>query len=308
MRRQPAARGALAFVRFRHTDSDEVRNARQQDFIRWAKDQYSTGQLLVNAARCCGSSASTPDDHSLHTTRVSWTSSTWRSTPTVLSSRRSSSRRRSAPASRVSQTPVTSSRSARHSSSRRTPTSSRPRPRFRTSPSRASSPASRNDANTASAAPHARRLAGMIPTPRTATHRPASSATSACRSTSRSTSPTITRTASQSQRTATSPRTRSPSTTTPIRAATRSTGRAIEVRGVCDDAGASSGDETDLATGQYSTVQGTTWQDPPILPSHTQIQIVEGKKLFQYSQGGLIAPSHGTPSRACTGSPTRFRN
>jgi LCP family protein required for cell wall assembly len=37
---------ALAFVRFRHTDSDEVRNARQQDFIRWARDQYSTGQLV----------------------------------------------------------------------------------------------------------------------------------------------------------------------------------------------------------------------------------------------------------------------
>ena len=39
---------ALAFVRFRHTDTDIVRNARQQDFIRWAKDQYSTTQLLDN--------------------------------------------------------------------------------------------------------------------------------------------------------------------------------------------------------------------------------------------------------------------
>jgi LCP family protein required for cell wall assembly len=37
--------GALAFVRFRHTDSDEVRNARQQDFIRWARDNYTTSQL-----------------------------------------------------------------------------------------------------------------------------------------------------------------------------------------------------------------------------------------------------------------------
>ena len=35
---------ALAFVRFRHTDSDLVRNARQQDFIRWAKDQYGVDQ------------------------------------------------------------------------------------------------------------------------------------------------------------------------------------------------------------------------------------------------------------------------
>ncbi|MGZ4198157.1 MAG: LCP family protein [Solirubrobacteraceae bacterium] len=39
---------ALAFVRFRHTDSDLVRNARQQDFLRWAKAQYSIGQLVSN--------------------------------------------------------------------------------------------------------------------------------------------------------------------------------------------------------------------------------------------------------------------
>lgn len=38
--------GALPFVRFRHTDTDLVREARQQDFIRWAKDQYSTAQLI----------------------------------------------------------------------------------------------------------------------------------------------------------------------------------------------------------------------------------------------------------------------
>jgi len=43
--------GALPFVRFRHTDSDKVRNARQQDFIRWAKDGYSTGQLLANEGK-----------------------------------------------------------------------------------------------------------------------------------------------------------------------------------------------------------------------------------------------------------------
>jgi len=38
--------GALPFVRFRHLDSDIVREARQQDFIRWAKDQFSVGKLL----------------------------------------------------------------------------------------------------------------------------------------------------------------------------------------------------------------------------------------------------------------------
>ena len=51
---------ALAFVRFRHTDSDLVRNARQQDFIRWAKDQYGVASISPTATSCCGSSAPTP--------------------------------------------------------------------------------------------------------------------------------------------------------------------------------------------------------------------------------------------------------
>ena len=37
---------ALAFVRFRHTDTDIVRNARQQDFMRWAKSQFSQDQII----------------------------------------------------------------------------------------------------------------------------------------------------------------------------------------------------------------------------------------------------------------------
>lgn len=37
---------ALAFVRFRHNDSDFVRQARQQDFLRWAKQNFSTSELL----------------------------------------------------------------------------------------------------------------------------------------------------------------------------------------------------------------------------------------------------------------------
>jgi LCP family protein required for cell wall assembly len=38
--------GALAFVRFRHTDSDFVREARQQDFLRWAKENFPLSRLL----------------------------------------------------------------------------------------------------------------------------------------------------------------------------------------------------------------------------------------------------------------------
>jgi LCP family protein required for cell wall assembly len=39
---------ALDYVRYRHTDSDLVRGARQQDFLRAAKDQIGTSQLLDN--------------------------------------------------------------------------------------------------------------------------------------------------------------------------------------------------------------------------------------------------------------------
>src|SRR5436309_7996403 len=42
---------ALSFVRFRHTDSDIVRNARQQDFLRWVKDEYGAGYLIGNRDR-----------------------------------------------------------------------------------------------------------------------------------------------------------------------------------------------------------------------------------------------------------------
>jgi polyisoprenyl-teichoic acid--peptidoglycan teichoic acid transferase len=59
---------ALAFVRFRHTDNDLVRNARQQDFLRWAKAQYGAAQLISNRdklLRIFG--AHTQTDHNLHT-------------------------------------------------------------------------------------------------------------------------------------------------------------------------------------------------------------------------------------------------
>lgn len=61
--------GALAFVRYRHTDSDITRNARQQDFIRWAKSQFSTGRILSERdklVRIFGKNVET--DRSLHST------------------------------------------------------------------------------------------------------------------------------------------------------------------------------------------------------------------------------------------------
>ncbi len=59
---------ALSFVRFRHTDSDIVRNARQQDFLRWAKAQFSESELLSNRntlVKIFGAHAQT--DRDLHT-------------------------------------------------------------------------------------------------------------------------------------------------------------------------------------------------------------------------------------------------
>jgi hypothetical protein len=59
---------ALSFVRFRHTDSDLVRNARQQDFLRWVKAQYSASKLVANRdtlTRIFAAHAQT--DHNLHT-------------------------------------------------------------------------------------------------------------------------------------------------------------------------------------------------------------------------------------------------
>ena len=63
-----SVKGALAFVRFRHTDSDILREARQQDFIRWAKGQFSTSELIGKRGqlfRIFGNHSST--DNSLHT-------------------------------------------------------------------------------------------------------------------------------------------------------------------------------------------------------------------------------------------------
>jgi LCP family protein required for cell wall assembly len=60
---------ALSFVRFRHTDSDIVRAARQQDFLRWAKDGYSAGQLVNDRDKLVKIfGKNSQSDHFLHTT------------------------------------------------------------------------------------------------------------------------------------------------------------------------------------------------------------------------------------------------
>jgi hypothetical protein len=55
-------------VRFRHTDNDIVRNARQQDFLRWAKDQFSSTQLFNQRNQLIKIFGEhTETDHNLHT-------------------------------------------------------------------------------------------------------------------------------------------------------------------------------------------------------------------------------------------------
>jgi polyisoprenyl-teichoic acid--peptidoglycan teichoic acid transferase len=59
---------ALAYVRYRHTDTDIVRAARQQSFLRDAKDQYGAGKLVSDRkelARLFGTY--TRSDHGLKT-------------------------------------------------------------------------------------------------------------------------------------------------------------------------------------------------------------------------------------------------
>ena len=60
---------ALAFVRFRHNDSDFVRESRQQDFLRWAKQNFSAGKLLANKTQLLNDfGRDVQSDHDLHTT------------------------------------------------------------------------------------------------------------------------------------------------------------------------------------------------------------------------------------------------
>jgi LCP family protein required for cell wall assembly len=63
------ASSALAFVRFRHNDTDFVRQARQQDFLRWAKEGFSSSTLLSRRTQLLDDFGNdVQSDHFLHTT------------------------------------------------------------------------------------------------------------------------------------------------------------------------------------------------------------------------------------------------
>jgi polyisoprenyl-teichoic acid--peptidoglycan teichoic acid transferase len=62
---------SLAYVRYRHTDSDLVRNARQQDFLRQAKQQIATSRLIGDREALLEIfGKSTQTDRKLHKTKT----------------------------------------------------------------------------------------------------------------------------------------------------------------------------------------------------------------------------------------------
>jgi polyisoprenyl-teichoic acid--peptidoglycan teichoic acid transferase len=63
------ATSALAFVRFRHNDTDFVRQARQQDFLRWAKENFTADELVSKRNELLNDFANdVQSTHLLHTT------------------------------------------------------------------------------------------------------------------------------------------------------------------------------------------------------------------------------------------------
>jgi hypothetical protein len=40
--------------------------------------------------------------------------------------------------------------------------------------------------------------------------------------------------------------------------------------------------------GEYYGIQGTTWKDPPIIKSPTEIRVVRGRKMMIYKDGDRI--------------------
>ena len=283
---------ALAFVRFRHTDSDEVRNARQQDFIRWAKDQYSTSQLVSERGRLLKIFGEySQSDKSLQSVDGLLDLFNLALDADGLELKTIQFPEAFGPcvagqAEPCYVFPISQALEQRAYTEFITPTSSVPRVSLKgiaTSKPKRRKHGKRRAARTALAA-------GMIADPSDGKSQ-ASKLVDAgmpvfypkdipddysyCFSTT--------------QNCIESPN--------PPSEYDNSYPRAYKIDGPANrpyaayvmTLVASSGNETDLALGQYFTVQGTTWQDPPILSKYTEVEHVDGKQLFLYSQGGLIS-------------------
>jgi polyisoprenyl-teichoic acid--peptidoglycan teichoic acid transferase len=292
---------ALAFVRFRHTDSDEVRNARQQDFIRWAKDQYSAGQLVSQRGtllKIFGEYSQTDkqlqsvdglldlfglavnaDGLELKTIQFPEAFG-----PCVAG--------QSEPCYVF---PISQALEQQAYTDFITPTASIPSVSLKgivtSKPKRSKSgKSSKQGKHGKRRAARTALVTGMIPDPSDGQSQAGQLGNvgmpvyypkdipddyAYCYSTTENCI----------------------EYPNPASEYDNSYPREYQIDGPGDKKYAAyvmtlvaaSGTQTDLATGQYFTVQGTTWQDPPILSKPTLVEHVDGKQLFLYSQGGLIS-------------------
>jgi LCP family protein required for cell wall assembly len=277
--------GALAFVRFRHTDDDIIRNARQQDFLRWARQDYSVSQLIANRnslVKLFGEDVQTDSD--LHSTDglinlfdliVNMGSTTIKQipfpyvfgpcnsggqTPCYVLARSSAAEARayqelmapttSTPASQASTGGGSAPRGAHHGEGSSSP---------RATPGVTPDPA---DGKAQAAALRHPGLPVYYP-------RVIATATAYCSSLIGNCDSAI----------------------EPASAYAGEYPRAYLIHGRSGhtySAYVMTIVQNSLM-GQYYNVQGTTWQEPPILRNPTQIQVIDGRKLFEYFNGSKLS-------------------
>ena len=282
---------ALAFVRFRHTDSDIVRNARQQDFLRWAKDQYSEADLIANEGtllRIFGQHVQT--DHNLHTTdglinlfklvafssaheikQIPFPAILLPCPPPPVSA-----------SSQVQQTPC-------YVTAESVPEAAAFQAFMSSTPAKATTSANKSAARSSAAAAgrHARPVAGL-----TSDLAGAKAQAAALRSPSMPIyAPRLIAVGSR-YCSADNPNCTVEEGQTPAQAGvTSGYPRAYLIR---DQGGKPYPAyrmtlEINPALGEYYGVQGTTWRNPPILNKPTQTETVDGKQLRLYANGGKVS-------------------
>jgi LCP family protein required for cell wall assembly len=277
---------ALAFVRFRHTDSDEIRNARQQDFIRWAKDEYGTSYLLDHESTLLtifGKNSQT--DGSLHTTAGLLNLFDLAINADGQELKTIQFPEAFGPCGGTAQTPcyvfATSAQAEANAYTEfMTPTTSVPSIGSVSAKSKHGKHAKSRSAVSAglTADPgDGKSQSGLVggvgmpvyyPTKIPSNYAYCFSMSGNC-----------------------------VEYPNPPSEYDNSYPRKYKINGPDNKPYAAyvftlvpvSGGETDMATGEYFTVQGTTWQDPPLLAHPSAVEKVGGKTLDVYSQGGLIS-------------------
>lgn len=281
---------ALSFVRFRHNDSDIVREARQQDFLRWAKESLPSGQTLLGSEGTLASEfgQDVQTDRQLHTTdgvdelfglAFNADGHTLQSIPFPYSGSETINggddlTYSEAAVEQAYQEFMTPTVAPAPSSTATTPTTTTPtKARKRRVKRKPYVPPPLVVAQTADGTAQANQLGGAVGLP---IYYPkyipydyvyCFSTTANCNI---GYEPATAYAASYPRRYA-------------ITGAGDTTYPAYVMTLV-----ASSGGYSDTATGDYFTVQGTTWQDPPILNNPSAVKVVNGKVLDEYLQGSAM--------------------